>query len=96
MHSKSWPKSREISNERRRAEDRLLSDLVAHDGWEVFTRMVDEHREGLLTEITTEAYTDRDMAQKERLVRVYNELSRMLSRVLTRASRYRKEIGLVD
>lgn len=94
-HSKSWLNSPEVSKDRRDREDRLLSDLTAHDGWLVFERMVSEVKDTMMQDILTEASSEWDAVKKERLIKTIDTLDRLFSMVKQRAGRYRRENSVI-
>lgn len=94
--NRSWHNSPEAVKEKREAEDRLLSDLVAHDGWQVFTRMIEDAKESMLEIILVEAENDWELVKKERLIHTIGTLDRILSQVKQRAGRYRRTINVIS
>jgi len=93
--SRSWHNSAETSKEKIDAEDRLLSDLMAHDGWIVLERMIEDQLSSLDVTIREEASSEWEVLEREGLVRTYNTLEGMFRAIKQRAERYRRKISVI-
>lgn len=86
--------ARDLRVEKSEREDKLLSDLLYHEGWPIVERMLAEWDKGTLDSILAPAETEWQAIKKDGVLQSVYAMRAFFSQLSERAERYRRKVKM--